>query len=66
MERYPNRFMLGSDFRMGKKRKSDDSEKWLDYLEDLRTLVSPLSKQAQRKIMFENANKVWDIRMSLN
>ena len=33
-----------------------------DYLEALRGLLAPLSKETQNKIMYENVEKVYDLR----
>ena len=57
-EKYPNRIMYGSDWKLGRKYSFDD---FPYHIDKVRLMIGSLNETTQEKIMYSNAKKIFNL-----
>jgi predicted TIM-barrel fold metal-dependent hydrolase len=62
MEKYPDRFIFGSDWKLGRKKSGTDSfDKYPRHIKKVRRMIGSLLPDVQEKVLYTNAKRVFDL-----
>jgi predicted TIM-barrel fold metal-dependent hydrolase len=62
IEKYPDRFIFGSDWKYGRKKSGDDSfDKYLRHIKKVRRMIGSLRPDVWEKVLYTNAKRVFGL-----
>ena len=61
IEKYPDRFLLGTDWKDGRRR-GDAGRSYLEHIQRIRQMIGSLSPAVQERFAYSNAKRIYQLR----